>query len=188
VHQKKTLKPGTNVMTKTTHSAGWARLWARRFPVLLGLALLSWSSGATLQAATRQGALFSGKETFLSLFGTYAQHQDTLYGGGYALNYFASQYIGIGTWSYWDDWDGAVYDNLAADLTLRLPIPSLHVAPYAIGSVGYDFDESEFFEGFGGGLELRFQPSWGLYGDYQYLFREDNEEGGFIRFGLRLKF
>lgn len=175
-------------MTTITYFTGRVGGWLRRSSLLLGLVLLTSGPLTVVQAASRQGTLFSGKETFLSLYGTYAQHQETLYGGGYGIEYFVSQYIGIGTWSYWDDWDGAVYDNLAAELMLRLPIPSLRLAPYAIGTAGYDFDENEWFEGFGGGLELRFQPSWGLFGDYNYMFREDNEEGGFIRFGLRLKF
>ena len=144
---------------------------------------------ATLGSQAVQGAqLFGAKETHLSLFGDYVEKPNRDWGGGFAIDYFASEYLGFGITSHWEEWQGTAYENLAGELLLRIPIESLRLAPYGVGSVGFDFRDHRGFEGVGGGVELRFQKGWGLFGDYQYLFRRKPIDTGFIRFGLQVKF
>jgi hypothetical protein len=154
--------------------------------VLLALAL------TLLIATTAWGArgtpTFAEKETSAFLFGDYLEHGDNHWGGGYSIDYFVSQWFGLGITSHWEEWHGAAYDNLAAEMYIRIPIQSWRLAPYAVGTAGYDFEENEWFEGVGGGLEYRFSPKFGLTADYQYLFRDVPKDGGFIRFGIRLGF
>lgn len=128
---------------------------------------------------------FKAKETSFRLFGDYLEESDNRWGGGYALDYFATDYLGLGATSYWQRWKGASVDNLAAEMILRLPIQKYRLAPYVVGTAGYDFERSRWYEGAGGGIEYRFKKGWGIFGDYQYLFRDEVSDSHFVRFGLR---
>ncbi len=159
----------------------------------LALSLLVFATCQTLGASRRNvsGAYFNEKETSTFLFGNYLQYGEDGegdWGAGYSIDYFASQWFGLGITSHWERWSGVAYDNLGAEAIIRIPIQSWRLAPYGIGTVGYDFEENEWFQGAGGGLEFRFSPKFGLAADYQYLWRDTPDDGGFIRFGLRIGF
>ena len=130
--------------------------------------------------------LFAPKESNLRVFGTYLSEGEKQWGGGLGLDYFFSSYAGLGVSTHMEDIDGTFFDNLASEVYLRWPIEKWHLAPYAIGAVGYEFGTKKWFQGVGGGVELRFKKKWGIFADYQYVFHHDRGDDSVIRAGIRI--
>ena len=123
----------------------------------------------------------------VSPFATFAHNVGDDWGGGVALTCYPIKQLGIGASTFWTDWHGSFIDNLAGEVYFRLPIFKI-VAPYAVGSVGYQFDGNEWFETLGGGVDLRPLKNIALFSDVQWRFNNDSEDGIFVRLGMRFAF
>lgn len=130
--------------------------------------------------------LFPAKDSNLRLFGTYVGQANDKWGGGIGLDYFFSQYAGIGLSTHMENTGGTAIDNLVSELYVRYPIEKWKAAPYAVGGGGYEFGGKGWFQSVGGGLELRFKKRWGIFADWQYVFH-DGYDDNVIRAGIRVK-
>lgn len=140
---------------------------------------------------------FHDNEVSVDMFGLYALPEgsgrlDDGFGGGLGVNYFFTRNIGLGVDGYW--WDGdqvskEVVSSFTGSLILRLPIDSIHLAPYVFGGGGAHFSGIDQLSLHGGaGLEYRLTPTFGLFGDGRYTFTEDTNDFGLIRVGARFVF
>jgi hypothetical protein len=147
--------------------------------------------------------LFREQELQLDLFGTLSVGQETLdditrdrvtddgrLGAGVGLNYFFSRNVGFGADAYTENANHCIVDNASGNLIVRFPFEGVQLAPYVFGGGGRQFDPEElWFAQFGGGLEVRVTPSWGLFADARYMFLEDDADcRGLGRLGLRFAF
>jgi hypothetical protein len=116
-------------------------------------------------------------------------------GGGLGLNYFITKYFGVGI----DDSLGGTVggngasgaiDNLQGNLIGRLPIESLHLAPYALvgGGATWGSNRGQGNGNVGGGLEYRINRGLGLFGDYRWLYGSNNLSENLFRAGVRFVF
>ena len=113
-------------------------------------------------------------------------------GGGLGLSYFFTKYFGIGV----DDTlgglngNGNTYDNLQGNLIARLPIESLHLAPYAIagGGATWGANQAQGNGHVGGGLEYRINRAIGLFADSRYIYGNKGLNESLTRAGLRFIF
>jgi hypothetical protein len=153
---------------------------------LLALLLGVLVAATTATAASQSREVFTSDEAHLNLFGTYLNDADQTWGGGIGLETYYGKYFGIGVSTHLENIKGTFIDNIATEVTLRYPIQSIHLAPYAVGSYGYDFDRSEWFQAVGAGAEFRLGKTWGLFADYQWVFRNDSKNGDYIRLGVRI--
>jgi hypothetical protein len=151
-----------------------------RLAVFLGLTLVS------LAPLRGNAQLFPPKESQLRVFGTYLNQADEKWGGGIGLDYFPSSYAGIGMSTHMENTGGTAIDNLTSEAYIRWPIEKWHMAPYAVGGGGYEFDKGHWFQSVGGGLEFRFSKRFGLFADWQYVFHHDYDDN-VIRAGIRVK-
>ena len=62
------------------------------------------------------------------------------------------------------------------------------VSPYAVGSIGYQFDSEEWFETLGGGVDFRSLKNLSAFSDIQDRFANETRDGVMIRLGLRVAF
>jgi opacity protein-like surface antigen len=131
-------------------------------------------------------------EFSLDLFGTYATrdrygHGDDNWGGGLGLNYFFTRYIGIGADSYLEEWKAPYRAN--GSLFVRIPIDSIGLAPYAFGGGGREWKYvPQWTLHAGGGLELRFNPHFGLFADGRRVFPDRSQDYALWRAGVRFGF
>ncbi len=130
---------------------------------------------------------FRPGEFDLSPFATYVDKTGDNWGAGAALTYFVTDKLGIGASTYWTDLGGTVFDNAAGELYFRLPLFRI-VAPYAVGSVGYQFDSDEWFETLGAGIDFRPFKKISAFSDVQYRFANETRDGVFLRLGVRFAF
>ena len=112
-------------------------------------------------------------------------------GGGLGLSYFFTKYFGIGI----DDTltslngNGHTYNSTQGNLIARLPIESLHLAPYALLGGGATWGtQSQGNGNVGGGLEYRINRGIGLFADSRYLFGNNGLNESLTRAGLRFIF
>jgi Outer membrane protein beta-barrel domain len=117
------------------------------------------------------------------------------FGGGIGANYFFTKYFGIGVDNSLggcvggNGVSGAV-DALQGQLIGRLPIESLHLAPYGMvgGGAFWGNNKGQGNGNVGGGLEYRITHSVGLFGDYRYLYGNNNLSENLFRAGVRFVF
>ena len=134
--------------------------------------------------------MFQKGEVNLSPFGTYTDQAGGKWGAGAALTYYVTDKLGLGAATYWTDLGGTVFDNAEAEAYLRLPLFRV-IAPYAVGSVGYQFDREYWFETLGAGLDFRPFKHIEAFSDAQYRFSNKDsasKSGAFIRVGVRFTF
>lgn len=144
-----------------------------------------------------QQDLFNANEWQVDAFvagaaGNFNHKQYTGVGGGLGLNYFFTRYFGIGI----DDTlgglngNGSTYDNLQGNLIARLPIESLHLAPYAIagGGATWGAHQAQGNGNAGLGLEYRFTRNIGIFVDSRYLYGNQGLNESLSRAGLRFAF
>jgi hypothetical protein len=138
-------------------------------------------------AAAQEQNLFEAHEINLNLFGTYVDQQEDHWGAGLGLQYFFSRGLGLGISTHWEDFSGSFFDNLNGEFYMRFPLGRIPVAPYVVGTGGYDWEENQWFGGGGVGAELRFAREIGAFGDVQWLVREEHDKDGVqVRVGIRL--
>jgi len=116
-------------------------------------------------------------------------------GGGLGLSYFFTKYFGVGIDNTLGGTVGGngttgVLDNLQGNLIGRLPIESLHLAPYALvgGGATWGSNRGQANGNVGGGLEYRNNRGLGLFGDYRWLYGSNNLSENLFRAGLRFVF
>lgn len=116
-------------------------------------------------------------------------------GGNLGLSYFLTKYIGIGLdnslgGTIGGNGTSGAIDNLQGQLIGRLPIESLHLAPYAMvgGGATWANAGSQGNGNVGGGLEYRINRGLGLFGDYRWLYGSRNLSENLFRAGVRFVF
>ncbi len=113
---------------------------------------------------------------------------DDSLGGGLAMSYFFSEYLGVeGSYSIFGT-DSAVH-QLSGSLILRFPIRSLCLAPYVFTGGSFHTDgvnQSTLHAG--GGLDYRFTNCVGIFADAQYNWAEDTSDYTTVRTGVRFGF
>jgi hypothetical protein len=115
--------------------------------------------------------------------------QNTQFGVGAGVNYFATRYIGIGAEAYSQNITGIFIDSASANLLLRAPLGESGVAPYLMGGGGHQFDDSKYWFGqAGGGLEYRFLKHLGLFIDARVVWPNETKAYGVGRAGLNFSF
>ncbi len=145
--------------------------------------------------------LFRAQEFQLDAFGMGAFYSEGRpgWGGGLGLNYFFTNYIGIGVeqglfgreaqagkGGSYTEWStlGNVY--------LRYPICSLNLAPYAMIGGGAFYADGRKGHGVGtvgGGLEYRFTENIGIFSDYRWAYSSETPTSALLgRAGLRFAF
>jgi hypothetical protein len=129
--------------------------------------------------------MFNKGELNISPFATYVNQTGGKWGAGAALTYFIQENIGLGAATYWTDLGGTLFDNVEAEGYFRLPILKV-VAPYAVGSVGYQFDHRYWFETIGAGVDFRPFKNIDAFSDLQYRIANSSALNGvFLRVGVR---
>jgi hypothetical protein len=113
-------------------------------------------------------------------------------GGGLGLSYFFTRYFGIGVDNTLGglNGDGSTYDNLQGNLIARLPIESLHLAPYAMagGGATWGANQSQGNGNVGAGIEYRLNRAIGLFVDSRYIYGNHGLNESLSRAGLRFIF
>jgi hypothetical protein len=157
----------------------------RRIAILVTLVGLG-AQGSLGQAQTNE--LRSG-EWQVSPFATYVDKSGDKWGLGVSLTYFLTKQFGIGGATYWTDFSGTFFDNFEGEAYFRIAQFD-RLTPYAVGSIGYQFDSDYWFETFGGGVDFRVADRIKAFGDLQYRIADNNnsQNGIFIRLGVRISF
>lgn len=150
--------------------------------------------------------LFNAHETSVDLFGLYEAPMHHFiggpfrhgnWGGGIGGNYFFTRYLGIGAEVGFLDQQPRFVNNVGGNLFARLPIDKVHLAPYVFGGGGGMFNNinipypvSTWYADAGCGLEFRFNPHLGIFGDVRYIWRSSHNAGdqAAARVGARLVF
>jgi hypothetical protein len=115
--------------------------------------------------------------------------QNTQWGAGAGVNYFATRFLGIGAEADSHNTTGIFIDNASANLMLRLPLGDSGVAPYVLGGGGHQFDDGKYWFGQGGGgLEYRFVKYVGIFADARVVWPNETKAFGVVRAGLRFSF
>lgn len=148
-----------------------------------------------------QGPLYTANELSLDLFGSYLAGQRKIedifktnirhgfWGGGVGLNYFPDKYLGIGGDINMPVNGGHLVDNISGQLIARFPIDNSGLAPYVFGGGGRTTWPAWNWEGHAGvGLEYRFNPGMGIFGDARYTWVKNTPDELLIRTGLRVVF
>jgi len=132
---------------------------------------------------------FRKGEMDLSPFGAYVDQAGGKWGAGAALTYFITDKIGICGATYWTDTGGTFFDNAIAEGYFRIPLLKI-VAPYAVASIGYQFDRDYWFETIGAGADFRPFKRLNAFSDLQYRIADSSRSGNgaFLRIGLRFTF
>ena len=151
----------------------------------------------------RSEELFSANELQLDLFGTYSAPQNTIEhlsgdrlehtgraGAGIGVNYFFLRWLGVGADAYTENTAGSWVDNVSGNLILRLPLDSVHLAPYVYGGGGRQFDPRQtYFGQVGLGVEVRIIKHVGLFVDGRYVMTVDSSPNFAVaRGGIRISF
>jgi hypothetical protein len=154
--------------------------------IFIILGSLVWLGAITALAADDDSRFKPGEWDF-SPFATYVDKVGDDWGVGASLTYFVTDMLGVGAATYWTDFGGTLFDNAAGEAYLRIPFFK-SLAPYAVGSVGYQFDSDEWFETLGGGLDFRPFNNISAFGDIQYRFANETRDGVMVRLGVRFSF
>jgi hypothetical protein len=143
--------------------------------------------GALSAFAQGEETRFRPGEFEVSPFATYVDKSGDKWGVGASVTYFMTSYLGFGASTYWTDFGGTFFDNAAGEAYLRLPLFKV-VSPYAVGSVGYQFDSEEWFETLGAGVDFRPFKRISAFSDLQYRFANETNDGVLVRLGVRFAF
>jgi hypothetical protein len=160
------------------------------------ITLLSWSTSLaqtnTTTAATKdtdEDVRFHKGEMDVSPFGVYVDQAGGKWGAGAALTYFITDKIGIGGATYWTESGGTFFDNAEFEGYFRIPVLKV-LAPYALASIGYQFDRQYWFQTFGAGVDFRPFKRIDTFSDLQWRIADSSRSGDglFVRIGARFSF
>ncbi len=157
-----------------------------------------WNSHFSYDAAAEK---YTDQELSLDLFGSYINPEEKFshlfrssirkgyWGGGVGLNYFLLRQVGIGADMNMSDHPGRIVDQVLGNGILRLPLGNSGLSPYAFGGGGRGISPSwEWVYDAGVGLEMRFTPTTGIFGDARYIWADQSVDRLLIRAGLRVVF
>jgi hypothetical protein len=177
--------PSTNTPAQTPTDGQAVTAQTTKYAIKFAMA---GTSSAEMQSMDDEDIRFHEGEWDLSPFATYVDKAGGKWGVGAAATYFILQNVGIGAATYWTDWKGTVFDNVEAEGYFRLPLLKV-VAPYAVGSIGYQFDHDYWFETIGAGVDFRPLKNLSAFGDAQFRITNDgSKNGAFLRLGVRFSF
>ena len=135
--------------------------------------------------ASESGTEFQKGEFNLSPFGAYSDQVGGKWGAGLAGTYFITDKIGLGGATYWTETGGTFIDNLEFEGYFRIPLKK--IAPYAVASLGYQFDYDYWFQTIGGGLDFRAFRRFDAFSDVQWRISDSDKSrnGALLRVGVR---
>ncbi len=146
--------------------------------------------------AITPSVLFRDSELFFEGYGSYLHLKESDcgcdgkregWGGGLAIGHYFGYYIGARLDVNFSSLEEAK-TTLGGDILLRYPIPDTHIAPYAFVGGGVQFhDGDNGFIRVGGGIEWRFTPHFGIFGEgsYAWVSQESTTENLLIKAGIR---
>src|SRR5579871_4605142 len=131
--------------------------------------------------------LYTANELSLDMYGSYLANQraiehifhtsirNGIWGGGAGLNYFMTEYLGIGgdieMYDLRPVGGGNFVNNMNGSLIARFPIACSGIAPYVYGGGGRQTNPEWKWSGhLGVGMEYRFNPGVGIFGDARYMW------------------
>jgi len=158
------------------------------------LALIVTAAGilatSTVTAATSGADLYNCGEISVDAFGFHGSrdkdgHGSGAWGPGAGVNYFFTQYIGVGADTYADAFEVPYLLNASA--IVRYPILQTGVAPYIFGGGGREWTHTAQWLGhIGCGVEYRFRPEFGVFVDIRDVFPSSTKDYAVLRFGFRI--
>jgi hypothetical protein len=123
-----------------------------------------------------------------------ADLEGDIWGGGVALEYYFTTYLGLGISAELADVDGDVGGVYALSGTARYPVGT-YFAPYITAAFGLqNYVDTEIVGRAGVGLQVQFNERFGMFADWLYAFPgggggdDDFEDYQTIRMGLTFKF
>jgi hypothetical protein len=134
------------------------------------------------------GTLAVGRHTIDHISEQRIYHNSQL-GLGAGGTLFFTRYVGIGGEAYSANTTGSFVDSASGSIFVRCPIDKIHLAPYAFGGGGYDFEGIK--QGFGQagvGLDARIIKNLGVFVDARYVFASESQDYGVGRAGIRISF
>ncbi len=145
----------------------------------------------TMGAMAQSTDLYSAHESSLDAFGFYGSRDkggnNDAWGMGVGINYFFTQYLGVGADTYMDAFTLPYLLN--GEGIFRYPIRGTAFAPYAFGGVGRQWTHAAQWLGDAGvGIEYRFQPRTGVFFDARGVFPSETKDYAVLRFGFRFTF
>jgi outer membrane protein W len=149
------------------------------FVIVTGLGNVNMLEGAEL---------FNDQELALSFYGSYVDKHDSKVAPGAGVTYFFTRNLGVGAFTFWENYDGTFFDNISAEAYFRWPLDRLRLAPYGLAGIGYSFETEEHFGEVGVGAEFRLNERWGAFGDVRWQINGDTDNGVGVRFGVRFVF
>lgn len=127
--------------------------------------------------------------------GSYKGQKGGGIGGNLGVNYFFTNWFGIGVddsivgYKKSNSSGYQAVDSLQADLLFRMPICSWNLAPYLMVGGGGNWGPLSQGDGnVGAGLEYRMTPNLGLFADCRWLYGSNSLSMALPRVGLRFVF
>jgi len=136
--------------------------------------------------------IFGPREFSIDVFGGYADRDKggadkSAAGPGIGVNYFFTQYLGVGSDSYADAFE--LPYQLTGSGIFRYPIGDSGFAPYAFAGFGRQWSHApQWFGHIGGGGEYRFNANTGFFVDVRRVLADRTSDYTLWRFGFRVAF
>jgi hypothetical protein len=143
----------------------------------------------SLKAQPLDAPLYRNQEFSLDLVGLDILDRDRI-GIGIGVNYFFERFFGVGLDGYIGDWRiGGVTDHLSLSGILRYPLERGGLSPYVLAGGGRQWEPLDRWTAhMGGGLEYRWNPTFGVFGEGRYIWGTRRDDFGLIRAGVRFTF
>lgn len=132
---------------------------------------------------------FAGQRGVEHVFETNIKGARATWGGDVGLNYFITQYFGVGADVNMAANGGNLVDAVLGNMTLRLPLGNSGFAPYLLGGGGRTTDHTWTWVGQAGmGIEFRPSHNVGIFTDARFLWPQHGSDALLLRAGIRLIF
>jgi len=137
-------------------------------------------------------AIYGPHEFSIDALGAFASRDkngsdNSAWGYGVGVNYFFSEYYGIGADSYADAFNWPYDLNVTG--IMRYPIGKSGWAPYGYAGFGRQWAHAaQWFGDLGGGIEFRFSQRTGTFTDLRGMFPAETDSYLLWRFGFRFAF
>jgi len=154
--------------------------------IMSQVVLLAQTNAPAPDPGSDQTKEFNKGEWAISPFGTYVDQAGGKWGAGVSGTYFITDMLGIGAATYWTETGGTFFDNVVFEGYFRLPLFK-RIAPYAVASLGYQFDRDYWFETIGAGLDFRAFRRLDAFADVQWRIANSSisQNGAMLRLGVR---
>lgn len=161
--------------------------------ILIAAMLLICSAGYSQQRIPIQEDYFYAGQWNLDLYGTGSlkndpkDDKDLRFGAGAGVTYFFTKQLGLGVRAESESTAHSVFDFVAGRVTFRAPI-SATISPYGFVQGGFRFERDAWEAGAGAGLEFKFKPNLGVYGEAAIASDIDGHGKLLGAAGVRLSF